>query len=35
MTAAFLEYCRQAAEAGDGGEDIAAVFKRIAARPDA
>jgi 3-hydroxyisobutyrate dehydrogenase-like beta-hydroxyacid dehydrogenase len=31
LTAAFAEYCRQAAEAGDGGADIAAVFKRIAA----
>lgn len=30
MTAAFAEYCRLAAEAGDGGEDVAAVFKRIA-----
>jgi 3-hydroxyisobutyrate dehydrogenase-like beta-hydroxyacid dehydrogenase len=35
MTAAFLEYCRQAAEAGDGGEDIAAVFKHLAAGPGA
>lgn len=30
MTAAFADYCRQAAAAGDGGEDIAAIFKRIA-----
>jgi len=35
MTGAFAGYCRQAQEAGDGGEDIAALFKRIAARPDA
>ena len=35
MTGAFVGYCRQAQEAGDGGEDIAALFKRIAARPDA
>jgi 3-hydroxyisobutyrate dehydrogenase-like beta-hydroxyacid dehydrogenase len=34
MTAAFAEYCRQAAEAGDGGEDIAAVFKRLAPSRD-
>ncbi|HEX6945674.1 MAG TPA: hypothetical protein VF196_05730, partial [Casimicrobiaceae bacterium] len=34
MTAAFVDYCRQAADAGDGGEDIAAVFKRIAAPPE-
>jgi 3-hydroxyisobutyrate dehydrogenase len=34
MSAAFSEYCRQAAEAGDGGEDIAAVFKRIVAPGD-
>ena len=32
MTEAFVAYCRQAAEQGDGGEDIAAVFKRIVAR---
>ena len=35
MTGAFVDYCRQAQEAGDGGEDIAALFKRIVARPDA
>jgi 3-hydroxyisobutyrate dehydrogenase-like beta-hydroxyacid dehydrogenase len=35
MTAAFVDYCRQATEAGDGGEDIAAVFRRIAAGPPA
>jgi len=29
MTGAFVEYCRQAAEAGEGGEDIAALFKRM------
>jgi 3-hydroxyisobutyrate dehydrogenase-like beta-hydroxyacid dehydrogenase len=29
ITAAFADYCRQASEAGDGGEDIAAVFKRL------
>jgi 3-hydroxyisobutyrate dehydrogenase-like beta-hydroxyacid dehydrogenase len=34
MTAAFVGYCRQAAEAGDGGEDVAAVFKRIIAPGD-
>ena len=35
MTGAFVEYCRLAAEAGDGGEDIAALFKRMReARPD-
>jgi len=31
MTGAFVEYCRQALEAGDGGEDIAAVFMQITA----
>ncbi len=30
---AFVDYCRQAHEAGEGGEDIAALFKRIAASP--
>jgi 3-hydroxyisobutyrate dehydrogenase-like beta-hydroxyacid dehydrogenase len=30
---AFVDYCRQAHEAGEGGEDIAALFKRIAAPP--
>ena len=30
---AFVDYCRQAQEAGEGGEDIAALFKRIAAPP--
>ena len=33
MTGAFVEYCRQAAEAGEGGEDIAALFKRIREAP--
>ena len=28
MTDAFAEYCRQAHDAGDGGEDIAALYKR-------
>ncbi len=31
MTNAWVDYCRQATEAGDGGADIAAVFKRVAA----
>ncbi len=35
MTAAFVEYCSQAASAGDGGQDIAAVFKRIVAAAEA
>ena len=30
---AFVDYCRQARDAGEGGEDIAALFKRIAAPP--
>jgi 3-hydroxyisobutyrate dehydrogenase-like beta-hydroxyacid dehydrogenase len=29
MTAAFVEYCRQARDAGDGSEDIAAIYKRM------
>jgi 3-hydroxyisobutyrate dehydrogenase-like beta-hydroxyacid dehydrogenase len=29
MTGAFVEYCRRAVEAGEGGEDIAALFKRM------
>lgn len=33
ITAAFADYCRQAAAAGDGGEDVAAIFKRIAGGP--
>ena len=33
VTGAFVEYCRQAAEAGEGGEDIAALFKRIREAP--
>ena len=33
MTGAFVEYCRQAAEAGEGGEDIAALFKRMREAP--
>ena len=32
MTGAFVDYCRQAAQAGEGGEDIAALFKRMTAR---
>jgi hypothetical protein len=34
LTGAFADYCRQAVEAGDGGEDVAALFKRIAAPGD-
>jgi 3-hydroxyisobutyrate dehydrogenase-like beta-hydroxyacid dehydrogenase len=30
---AFVDYCRQAQDAGEGGEDIAALFKRVAAPP--
>jgi hypothetical protein len=30
---AFVDYCRQACEAGEGGEDIAAFFKRMASPP--
>ena len=30
---AFVDYCRQAHDAGEGGEDIAALFKRVAAPP--
>jgi len=30
---AFVDYCRQAHEAGEGGEDIAALFQRVAAPP--
>ncbi|MCX6363969.1 MAG: NAD(P)-binding domain-containing protein [Actinobacteria bacterium] len=33
MTDAFVAYCRQAHEAGEGGEDIAALYKRIVPRP--
>jgi 3-hydroxyisobutyrate dehydrogenase-like beta-hydroxyacid dehydrogenase len=33
MTGAFVEYCRLAADAGEGGEDIAALFKRVSLRP--
>ncbi len=33
MTGAFVEYCRRAAEAGEGGEDIAALFKRMREAP--
>ena len=29
MADGYLSYCRQVHEAGDGGEDIAAIFKRI------
>jgi 3-hydroxyisobutyrate dehydrogenase len=32
-TGAFVEYCRRARAAGDGGEDIAALFKRIRRAP--
>jgi 3-hydroxyisobutyrate dehydrogenase len=35
MTAAFVDYCRRASEAGDGGEDVAALFKHIAPRSSA
>ena len=31
MADGYLSYCRQVHEAGDGGEDIAAIFKRIGA----
>ena len=31
MTGAFVEYCRRAQAAGEGGEDIAALFKRVRA----
>ena len=34
MTGAFVEYCRLAAEAGEGGEDIAALFKRMRGAPE-
>jgi 3-hydroxyisobutyrate dehydrogenase-like beta-hydroxyacid dehydrogenase len=30
---AFVDYCRQARDAGEGGEDVAALFKRISAPP--
>jgi 3-hydroxyisobutyrate dehydrogenase-like beta-hydroxyacid dehydrogenase len=33
MADGYVTYCRQVHDAGDGGEDIAAVFKRVAA-PD-
>jgi 3-hydroxyisobutyrate dehydrogenase-like beta-hydroxyacid dehydrogenase len=33
MTGAFVGYCRQAHDAGDGGEDIAAIFKRVKRPP--
>ena len=33
MTAAFVEYCRLAVEAGEGGEDIATLFKRMREAP--
>ena len=33
MTDAFVAYCRQAHEAGEGGEDIAALYKRLGVRP--
>jgi hypothetical protein len=29
MTGAFVEYCRLTQAAGEGGEDIAALFKRV------
>jgi 3-hydroxyisobutyrate dehydrogenase-like beta-hydroxyacid dehydrogenase len=32
MTDAFVAYCRQASEADEGGEDIAAIFKRMRER---
>jgi 3-hydroxyisobutyrate dehydrogenase len=31
MTGAFVEYCRRAQAAGEGGEDVAALFKRMRA----
>ena len=34
MTAGFVEYCRRAHDAGGGGEDIAALYKRVVAPPD-
>ncbi len=33
MTGAFVEYCRRAAEAGEGGEDIAALIRRMREAP--
>jgi 3-hydroxyisobutyrate dehydrogenase-like beta-hydroxyacid dehydrogenase len=33
LTGAFVEYCRQAVAAGEGGQDIATLFKRILAPP--
>jgi 3-hydroxyisobutyrate dehydrogenase-like beta-hydroxyacid dehydrogenase len=33
MTGAFVAYCRQAHNAGEGGEDVAALIKRVAAPP--
>lgn len=33
MTDGFLRYCQQAHDASEGGEDIAAIFKRIVAAP--
>jgi 3-hydroxyisobutyrate dehydrogenase-like beta-hydroxyacid dehydrogenase len=33
VTGAFVEYCRRAQAAGEGGEDIAALFKRIKQAP--
>ena len=33
VTDAFVAYCRQAQEAGEGGEDVAAIYKRILPRP--
>ena len=33
MSGGFLDYCRQAHDAGEGGQDIAAVYKRIVAEP--
>ena len=34
MTGAFVEYCRLAVDAGEGGEDIAALFKRMRGVPE-
>jgi len=29
----FVAYCRQAHDAGEGGEDMVAIYKRIVSRP--
>jgi 3-hydroxyisobutyrate dehydrogenase len=33
MSDGYAAYCRQAHDAGEGGEDIAAIYKRIIAPP--